>query len=135
MGLPFIPVFFQSAQFLDSGGKEELKQLISLYKKYRLEMFNCYSFPVGVIPSNDSWSGFQMVNDQMKKGYVLLFREIHNKDNKMNIALKFLANKTISIINLETGKVSQQRVSDKGDAAFSISDPASYLFLQYSVNP
>ena len=58
MGLPFIPNFFQSAQFLDDQGKKELKQLISVYKKYREDMFRCYTFPVGDAPSNDSWSGF-----------------------------------------------------------------------------
>lgn len=133
MGLPFVPVFFQSAQFLDMEGRMELKQLITLYKKHRLDMFNSYSFPVGDIPSNDGWSGFQFIDEQMKNGYLLLFRELHNKEPQRKIAMKFLANKTVRITNLESGKVSQQKVFGNGNTNFWIKDPASYLFLQYSV--
>lgn len=35
MGLPFVPCFFQSGQYLDPDGKTELKDFISLYKKHR----------------------------------------------------------------------------------------------------
>lgn len=133
MGLPFIPVFFQGAQFLDTEGRKELKELIALYKEHRLDMFYCYSFPIGDIPSNDSWSGFQFIDEQDDKGYLLLFRELHNNEPQKEIILKFLANKTINITNLESGKVSQQKVSGSGSAVFSINDQASYLFLQYSV--
>ena len=133
MGLPFIPVFFQSAQFLDDQGKQELKQLISVYKKYRNEMFKCYTFPVGDIPSNDSWSGFQLVDEKMGKGYILLFREIHNNEVQKEISLKFMGNKTIRLTNLETGAVTQQKVNQDGTATFSLKEPATYLYLQYSV--
>ena len=133
MGLPFIPVFFQSAQFLDDQGKQELKQLISVYKKYREDMFKCYAFPVGDVPSNDNWSGFQMVDEKLNKGYILLFRELHNREVKKEINLKFLANRTIILTNLETGKVTQQLVKSDGTTSFSLKDPATYLYLQYSV--
>jgi hypothetical protein len=133
MGLPFVPVFFQSAQFLDMEGRMELKQLITLYKKHRLDMFNSYSFPIGDIPSNDGWSGFQFIDEQMNNGYLLLFRELHNKEPQREIAMKFLANKTVRITNLESGKVSQQKILGNGNTNFWIKDPASYLFLQYSV--
>lgn len=133
MGLPFIPVFFQSAQFLDDQGKQELKQLISVYKKYREDMFNCYTFPIGKVPSNDSWSGFQMINEKMDEGYILLFRELHNTEVKKEISMKFLSNKTIVITNLETGMLTQQKVKPDGTTSFSLKEPASYLFLQYSV--
>ncbi|MCK9618665.1 MAG: hypothetical protein M0R21_12625 [Lentimicrobiaceae bacterium] len=133
MGLPFIPVFFQSAQFLDMEGRKELKQLIALYKEHRLRMFNCYSFPVGDIPSNDSWSGFQFIDEYMNNGYLLLFRELHNKEPRKEIALKFLTNKNIMITNLESRNTLEQKISENGSAIFSINEPASYLFLQYSV--
>jgi hypothetical protein len=133
MGLPFIPCFFQSAQFLDDEGQKEMKQLIAVYKKYREDMFKCYTYPIGDMPSNDSWSGFQMVNEKAEEGYLLLFREMHNTESQKRVALKFLSNKTISITNLENGKVSQQKVSAYGDATFLLKDPASYLFLKYSV--
>ena len=133
MGLPFIPDFFQSAQFLDKEGHDELKQLISVYKKVRTDMFNCYTFPLGELPSNDTWSGFQMVDDKMGNGYILLFRELHNNEVQKEIRMKFLGNKTIRLTNLETGKVTQQKVKPDGAAIFSLKKPATYLYLQYSV--
>lgn len=133
MGLPFVPVFFQSAQLLDAEGQKELKQLITIYKKYREDMFSCYSFPVGEIPSNDSWSGFQLVNEKKEGGYLLLFRELYNMEQQKEIELKFLANKRIRITNLENGQEMVQKVSENGSTKFSINDAASYLFLKYSV--
>ena len=133
MGLPFIPNFFQSAQFLDKEGHDQLKQLISVYKKYRDDMFKCYIFPVGDIPSNDSWPGFQMVDEKKDKGYILLFRELHNNEVSKEINLKFLGNKTIRLTNLETGKVTQQKVKSDGTTIFSLDQPATYLYLLYSV--
>ncbi len=96
-------------------------------------MFKCYTFPVGDVPSNDSWSGFQMVNEKADEGYLLLFREMHNTESQKRVELKFLSNKTMSITNLENGNVSQQKVSANGDAAFFLKDQASYLFLKYSI--
>ena len=133
MGLPFIPNFFQSAQFLDKEGHDQLKQLISVYKKVRTDMFNCYTFPIGGLPANDSWSGFQMVDGSMGRGYILLFRELHNNEAQKEISLKFLGNKTIQLTNLETGKETLQKVKSDGTTSFSLMEPASYLFLQYSV--
>jgi len=133
MGLPFIPVFFQSAQFLDPVGQKELKKLILIYKKYREDMFNCYTFPIGEMPSNDRWSGFQMVDEKMNTGFILLFRELHNNELQKEINLKFLSNKTILMTNLETGKVTQQKVKPDGATTFSLDVPASYLYLEYSV--
>jgi hypothetical protein len=133
MGLPFIPCFFQSSQFLDEEGTRELTQLITVYKKYREDMFNCYTFPVGDIPSNDSWTGFQMAAENQDKGYLLLFRELHNAEPQKQITLKYLAGKTISITNLETGEAIRQKIPANGTAAFSLKNPASYLFLKYDV--
>jgi hypothetical protein len=133
MGVPFVPCFFQSAQYLDKSGQEELKNFITLYKKYRKDIFESYSFPIGEKPSNDSWSGFQFVNESMDKGYFLLFRELHNQEAQKSIQLKFLAKKTIRITNLETGESVQKRVSPTGELDFKIENPAGYVFLTYSV--
>ena len=102
MGLPFIPVFFQSAQFLDEEGRKELKNLISIYKNNRDKMFECYTFPIGEIPSNSSWSGFQMIDDNMNEGFIILFREMYNTEIVKELRLKFLAGKTLQFTDLET---------------------------------
>jgi hypothetical protein len=134
MGVPFVPCFFQSAQYLDAQGQEELKNFIALYKKHREAIFHCYTFPIGDKPDNQSWSGFQMMNeDDKNSNYILLFRELHNTQARKSIPLKLLSGKKIRISNIETGKNSIQKVSADGIVRFSIKLPGGYLFLKYAV--
>lgn len=133
MGIPFVPVFFQSAQYLDEAGRKELKPLIALYKKHRKDLFESYSFPIGESPNNESWAGFQFVSDDMKKGHLLLFRELHNQEPIKQIQLKFLPGATLEITNLETGETVQNQVSADGWAKFELKNPASFAFYSYKV--
>jgi hypothetical protein len=134
MGVPFVPCFFQSAQYLDEQGQEELKNFIAIYKKHREAIFQCYTFPIGEKPDNQSWSGFQMMNeDDKKSNYILLFRELHNTQPQKSIQLKLLAGKKIRISNIETGEQSVQKVSADGMVNFTIKLPGCYSFLKYDV--
>lgn len=132
MGLPFQPVFFQSAQYLDGEGRKELKDLIKIYKANREDIYTSLTFPVGDLPANESWSGFQMVSTKTAgTGHLLLFRELHNPQPKGSVQLKFLAGKTLSLTNLLTGEKSTVAVSADGKAEFEISTPADYRLLRY----
>lgn len=134
MGVPFVPCFFQSAQNLNAQEQEELKNFIAVYKKHRTAIFNAYTFPVGDKPDNQSWSGFQMLNETNKKeNYLLLFRELHNQESKKVLQLKFLKGKTVKFTNVETGKTFVKKASQDGKIEFSINEPAKYQFLQYAV--
>jgi len=134
MGLPFVPCFFQSGQYLDPQGRIELKKFIALFKKQELNIFMAYTFPIGEKPDNANWSGFQMVSENgLKDDYLLLFREIHNKEIIKKIGLKFLSGKTIKITNLQTGVVTTKKVNDNGEVSFTMRNPASILFLKYEV--
>lgn len=134
MGVPFVPCFFQSGQFLDEQGQKELKNFINLYKEHRNAIFNCYTFPIGEKPDNQSWSGFQMVNeDDQSSNYILLFRELHNTQDQKLIQLKMLAGKSIKITNIETGDNSVYTVAVDGSIPFTIQKAGSYLFLRYTV--
>jgi len=134
MGVPFVPCFFQSAQYLDPDGQKELRDFITLYKEHRTDIFQCFTFPIGDKPDNQSWSGFQMVNeDDRSESYILLFRELHNTDKQKPVKLKFIAGKTVIISDLESGKSKQHKIPDSGIVDFTINDPGNYLFLQYSV--
>ena len=135
MGLPFIPVFFQSAQYLDEPGRAELKELIALYKQHREAMFSCYSFPIGETPTNASWAGFQFIDDAQQSGYLLLFRELHNTQPTHSVQLKFVAGKTLQITDLRNQTVREVKVNPEGYATFTIDQPADYAYLQYKVLP
>lgn len=134
MGLPFVPCFFQSGQYLDPQGRDELKKLIALYKVHRGKIFTSYTFPIGDKPDNDGWSGFQMVSEQgTKDNYLLLFREIHNTELVKKVSLKFLSGKSIKITNLQTGEQMLKKADANGNISFSIKRPADFLFLKYDI--
>lgn len=133
MGLPFVPVFFQSAQMLDDEGKEELMKLISIYKSHREDIFTSMTFPIGEEPNNMSRSGFQMVSTQRDGGHVLLFRELHNPDARRKIVLKFLSGQTIRITDTATQESREVLVGPDGGVDFVIESPADFLLLRYSI--
>jgi hypothetical protein len=110
------------------------KEYGTIYKNHREEIFNCYTFPIGEKPDNQSWSGFQMINEDNGNGnYILLFRELHNTESRKSVQLKFLAGKTIKISDIESGKSRLEKVPESGFIEFSVKDPGNYLFLTYSV--
>jgi hypothetical protein len=133
LGLPFVPAFFQCAQFLDEDGRRELKALIAVYKRHRSDLFTSLTYPIGEVPDNASWSGFQMISTQRHGGYLLLFRELHNGDAQRRVALKFLAGKLIEIEDVERGTKRTVQVGPDGGVPFEIDQPAGYRFLRYTV--
>ena len=97
-------------------------------------MFTAYTFPIGEQPDNESWSGFQMVSETgLKNNYLLLFRELHNKEPVKKIQLKYLAGKTIKITDLRTGEKLIKTADANGYFNFSISHAADFLWLKYEV--
>jgi hypothetical protein len=108
--------------------------LIYAYKKQRTEMYKGYIFPIGDLPNDASWTGFQNYNPESSSGYLTLFREINNTDVSKEIKLVFLKGKTLQITNLLTGTTETTKVDINGNASFSMSNPASYLFLKYTIN-
>ena len=134
MGLPFVPCFFQAAQFLDNDGKRELKELIKVYKTCRKDIFTSVTFPIDDLPDNASWSGFQMVSTRRNGGHLLLFRELHNQEPHRQIQLKFLAGKKISLADLVGGQQRTVRVPNRGNVEFEIQQPAGYRLYKYTID-
>jgi hypothetical protein len=132
MGVPFVPVFFQSAQYLDESGRAELRKFIQLYKQHRQAIFTSYSFPIGDKPDNSGWSGFQTYAPDRSSDCLLLFRELHNGESRRALRLKFLAGQESVLTDLETGEKRPVRVPANGDVEFEMPQPAGYRFFQYT---
>jgi hypothetical protein len=135
MGLPFVPAFFQCAQFLDAEGRRRTEGADrGVQGRTRSDLFTSITYPIGEVPDNASWSGFQM--DQHAAGHgghLLLFRELHNGDAQRRVALKFLAGKLIEIEDVERGTKRTVQVGPDGGVPFEIDQPAGYRFLRYTV--
>ncbi len=127
------PIFFQETHYYTKQARREIKKLLALYKKHREEMYKCFVFPIGEEPDNKSWPGFQFYNSDQKSGYITIFRELNNKENKKDICLKFLTGKKIKLTNLQTGKMFNAQVSKEGNITFKIDKPADFRFYKYEL--
>ena len=132
IGLVGTPLFFQETHNYSQESRDQIKPLLATYKKHRYEMYDSYVFAIGDEPSNANWSGFQWCNLEKKSGYLMVFRELDNKDVEQKLSLHFLKNKTLTLTNLETGFLTQKAVGNNGVLNFKITQPAGYQFFKYT---
>jgi hypothetical protein len=125
------PLFFTETWRYSQKDRDAVRELISVYKKYREDLYNGYAFSIGERPDDTSWTGFQNYHPDEEFGYMTLFREIDNKDKKKKIQLHFIKGKTLAIEDLITGKKKNYQVDDEGFVEFSMEDPASFKFYKY----
>jgi hypothetical protein len=134
LGLPGIPVFFQTTRLLTPAQRAETKALLEVYRAHREELFSRYVFPIGDEPSNRGWSGFQWFDPaEPKRGYVLLFRERLNEEPTRTLALRFLAPGTaLRVKNLRTNADFAVTLDPSSAAAFTLPEAGDVLFLKLS---
>lgn len=128
------PLFFQETWKYNPEVREPLRNLISIYKKHRVKMYNGYVFPIGDLPNDASWTGFQNHNPETSTGYLTIFREINNAQSEKSIKLKFLSGKSIDLENLLTGEKQTVQSDATGNVVFSIDKPTSFKFYRYAIN-
>ena len=132
IALPGIPVFFQTTRLLEPDQRATTRRLLEPYKRARGELFTLTCFPIGSVPDNKSWTGFQW-NDPAApgSGYLLIFRERENTEPTGKVELAFLRNMNLAATNLVTGSKTEHRIDAQGVATFDLPEGGSYLFLSY----
>ncbi len=128
------PLFFQETWRYKPREREPLRNLISIYKKHRIDMSDGYVFPIGDKPDDGAWTGFQNYNPKTGSGYLTIFREINNPESEKAIKLKFMREKSIQFENLITGDKEIVQTDADGIVLFRIANPASFLFYRYESN-
>ena len=68
----------------------------------------------------------------MQTGYLMVFRELHDKDIPSSIDLTFLQRRKIEHTNQETNATKPLPVED-GSLDFVIENAPGYLFLKYEI--
>lgn len=127
------PSCFMLTQFLKPGDRDELREIISIYKKHRKAIFESFVFPVGREPDNFSWTGFQIYSPGKDYGYLMVFRELHNKQKTGNLDLRFLKqDQTILLTDLETDKTKSIKLNGN-TLKVEIEQPPGCKFLKYKI--
>ena len=123
------PLFFQQLQYLSQQAREELKNVIGVYKRHRKAMYGSIVFPIGDLPSDNSWTGFQFVHES--GGYIVLFRELNNTEEKKSVRLKFLNGRQLKVTDVFSGEEKTFAADAQGYVEFSIDKPCGVAWYRY----
>jgi len=127
------PLYFTETWRFAPEDRAPVKELISIYKAHRDELYKGYVFALGDRPDDTSWTGFHNYHPDEEFGYLTLFREIENKESEKRIQLKFIKDKKLLIENLMTGTKKKYEVDENGYVEFKMASPASFKFYKYTI--
>jgi hypothetical protein len=127
------PLYFTETWRFAPEDRAPVRELISIYKAHRDNLYEGYVFALGDRPDDMSWTGFQNYHPGKNFGYMTLFREIDNKKSKKSLQLKFLKDKSLLIEDLVNGEKKTLKVNKNGFVEFEINEPASFKFFKYTV--
>jgi hypothetical protein len=127
------PMFFEEVGSYNKESLARIKKNLEMYKKTRGQLKNSIVFPIGEQPNNESYTGFQAVNEDGKTGHLLVFRELYATEPSHEIKLRFLRNVTLELENLKTGNLQQLQVDEYGIAVFAITNAADFEYYRYKI--
>ena len=134
MALMGTPEFMGISRHYSEKARKKIRTLLGVHKEVRSEIWDSDVRPIGDMPSNKSWTGFQAVRNA-EYGYATLFREIENGENERRMAFSGLQpGQKVHFENLLDRNSWMETADDACGFTFSMSDPGSYLFLRYDVS-
>ena len=126
------PILFTETQMLTDEAVGILKPMLAKYKAERADMYQGYVFAIGAMPDNESWTGLQNHNPETGKGYLMIFRELKNKEPRAKLALHFMKPGTkLKLTDVLTGKRRNAVLNDGSELEFEIQEAPGFLFLKY----
>lgn len=86
-----------------------------------------FVFPVGDEPCDEAWTGFQSHNPERGSGYVLLFRELHNRQRERTVPLHFVDGEPLAWHDLLSG----ERWRGTGGLTCGMDPAPAFRWLRY----
>jgi len=131
------PLFFCETQYFDEATRAKLRPLIAAWRNAKTDLARGYVDPIGSEPDDASWTGFQNHPDAAAAdgagGYLMIFRELNNKEPSHAMALKYCAGKTLRLTDLMTGKTSEVTADKAGNVIFTMEKAGDYRFYKYGI--
>ena len=127
-----VPLFFQETHYLDDNARRQLRPIIATYKRHRQAINAGLVFPVGDQPDDASWTGFQSHDADDNSGYLLLFREVYNRQPRHRLPMHQTKSRTICFTDTGDGETWSADADHSGAVEFSLPEAASYRLLHYA---
>lgn len=127
------PIFFQETHYYSEEARKQIRPLVKVYKQHREEMFRGFVFPIGNLPNDCSWTGFQNYNQDSNTGYLTAFRELNNSQDSYCFKLKFIRNQKLRLTNLLTDEVEEKQLDEQGGLILEIAKFADFRFYRYEI--
>lgn len=121
------PLFWMELQHLSDKRKNELKNIINIWKSYREELSKCDIRPIGQKPDGRSFTGF-CASLNGKDKYLLLFREVTSNSKCVLISdvnskkTNLIASNSNCEINLSNGIISLNMEQQRSYAFIELID-------------
>lgn len=126
------PIFFQETRYYDDKARAQIKPLLKVYKENREAMYAGYVFPIGDVPNNSNWTGFQNYNPETKVGYLTIFRELHNQEGSHKFNLNSVGDSSIKLTDLLSGESKVIKLKG-GVIDIDIDTPAGFRYYKYEL--
>lgn len=104
MSVVGLPLFFQETHFLEGKARDETRRIMETWRQHREAMATAFVFPIGDEPCDEAWTGFQCHNPETGKGYVLVFRELHNRESERTMPLHFVGDTPLAWHDVLSGE-------------------------------
>jgi len=127
------PIFFQETRYYSDAARAKLRPVLATYRRHRRKMYEGYVFPIGDVPNDKSWTGFQNHLVGQNEGFLTLFREMANESSSQRIRLHFIAGTKLHLEDLMSGAKQTLDVDEKGGVTFRIPKKADWRFYRYRV--
>ena len=117
------PLFWMELQFLPAERRAELAPIMKVWRNIRDEIAFADVSPIGERPCGRSFTGFKIKGKE--KSYLLLFREVTDKD-----AYEFDVDEDIEIIDTLISNTSITTVTNENKIKVTFKEPRSYALLE-----
>ena len=131
IALMSLPLFFLETKLYSAAAKAQIKPLLNAYRQHREALSRGLVYPIGSQPNNHSWTGFQCRCAGERRGYLLVFRELHNACARHSVRLYGLPPGRIRLTDLLDGSRRDVMLREHGRIPLRIPQAPGFLFLGY----
>ena len=126
-----LPLCFHRTSLYTDEQRDSVRNWLRGYQAHKNNLHLSDCEPIGDAPSNASWSGFHYRLDD-KRGYFLVFRELHNTETDYQMHVPGFANTQLHLQDCHSGQQWQAALGEESLLALHSDHAARAQLISYS---